>query len=90
MKFQSKTTMALAVLGVVFPVLALVFLTDALGRPPAVRQIPLVDTNFLDTSTVRRSYADLVKAKEDLSDFDDFPFEPESRPRPLSDSLAFL
>jgi uncharacterized CHY-type Zn-finger protein len=46
------------------------FLLDSRVRPAPLAPIPLVDRAFLDTSTVRRPYADLVRAKEDLSDFD--------------------
>jgi len=47
------------------------FLANVRGRPAGrSHPIPRVDTNFLDTATVRRSYSDLVRAKEDLSDFD--------------------
>jgi formate-dependent nitrite reductase cytochrome c552 subunit len=55
---------------VLFGVLAVAFLLDLWGRPAPLTPIPLVDRAFLDTATVRRSYADLVRAKEDLSDFD--------------------
>lgn len=53
-----------------FGFLTLFFLADLLGTPSAPQPIQLVATNFLDKSTVRRSYADLIQAKEDLSDFD--------------------
>jgi hypothetical protein len=67
----AKTLATLAMLCGVFALLAATFLLDLWGRPKAVLYpIPLVDTNFLDTATVRRSYADLVRLKEDLSDFD--------------------
>ncbi len=69
MNSPTRTPQTLVVLGVVFAGLALNFLLGS-PNPSAPPRIPLVDTNFLDTSTVRRSYADLARAKEDLSDFD--------------------
>lgn len=69
MRNQAKTAAILLALTVAFAGLAVLFALGSNGRPTR-RNIPLVDTNFLDTSTVRRSYADLVRAKEDLSDFD--------------------
>jgi hypothetical protein len=60
----------LVVLSITFALLALVFSLDLLGRPVEVRQLPLVDPEFLKTETWRQSYADLVKAEEDLDAFD--------------------
>ncbi len=45
--------------------------------------IPLVDTNFLDTFTTRQSYADLVRAGADLSDFDCYACHDKKKPPPL-------
>ena len=70
MNAEDKTRTALLVLATGFGLLAFVFATALLGRTAPHHAIPLVSTNFLDKSTVRRSYADLIKAKEDLSDFD--------------------
>jgi len=67
---EIKTRSTLSLLAAVFGVLTLVFIADLLGKPAKPASIPLVGTNFLDRATVRRSYADLIKAKEDLSDFD--------------------
>jgi len=83
MTANAKTGITLAVLCGTFSVLALGFLSDAGGRhltPPA---IPLVDTNFLDRATTRRSYADLVRAGEDLSDFDCYACHEKTKPPPL-------
>lgn len=49
--------------------LVAVLLTSTWGQPPPKADIPLVDPAFLDTTASRRSYADLVRAKEDLSDY---------------------
>ena len=42
-----------------------------------------MDTNFLNTATVRQSYADLVRASEDLSDFDCYVCHEKGKPPPL-------
>jgi formate-dependent nitrite reductase cytochrome c552 subunit len=42
-----------------------------------------VDTNFLDRSTTRKSYADLVRGGEDLSDFDCYACHDKKKPPPL-------
>lgn len=62
--------------------MALTFLLGSSGEPvrPAV---PLVDRGFLDTAPVRRSYADLVRAKEDLSDFDCYGCHEKGKPPTL-------
>ena len=52
---------------------------NALARPA----IPLVDTNFLDKSTTRQSYADLVRTGADLSDFDCYICHDKKSPPPL-------
>jgi hypothetical protein len=58
--------------GVTFAFLGLagLFLANLWGRPPPRQDIPLVDPSVLDATPFRQSYADLVRAKEDLSDFD--------------------
>lgn len=66
-----ETSKSASVLGVaiVFAGLAAWFVSTPL-RPVALASIPLVDTNFLSTATVRQAYPDLVQAGADLSDFD--------------------
>lgn len=58
------------------------FLAGPSARPTP-QLYPLVDTNFLDTATVRLSYADLVRADEDLSDFDCYACHEKDNPPPL-------
>ena len=43
-------------------------------------EISLVDKKFLDTSPWRQTYADLVKAKEDLSDYDCYACHDKAKP----------
>jgi hypothetical protein len=66
-----------------FLALAAAFLLTGNGRSAQEAPIALVDTNFLDTATVRRSYADLEGAKEDLSDFDCYACHEKGKAPPL-------
>jgi len=77
---QRRTTLTLAGLAAAFLALAVLFLSGRPGRPVRLPAIPLVSTNVLDTATVRRSYADLVRAKEDLSDFDCYVCHERGKP----------
>lgn len=82
MNQPARTQLTLLVLAAVFAGMAVTFLLGSSGRP-VLHQIPLVDTNFLDTATVRRSYADLVRAKADLSDFDCYGCHEKGKPPQL-------
>jgi hypothetical protein len=73
----------LAGVAVAFAALAAGFLLNFQARPVPLYPIALVDTNFLDTATVRRSYADLARAGEDLSDFDCYGCHERGKPPPL-------
>ncbi|MFA5058882.1 MAG: cytochrome c3 family protein [Opitutaceae bacterium] len=77
---QNWTNLVLRGLVVLFGLLAAAFLLNPWGRQPPLHQIPLVDPAFLDTATARRSYADLVRAKEDLSDFDCYTCHEKHKP----------
>jgi formate-dependent nitrite reductase cytochrome c552 subunit len=65
---------------VLFGGLAVAFLLRLWANPAPLPPIPLVDQAFLDTATARRSYADLVSAKEDLSDFDCYACHEKNKP----------
>lgn len=52
-----------------FTGLAVLLFANLWGHPWRGPDIPLVDPSFLDPSASRQSYSDLVRAKEDLSDF---------------------
>jgi hypothetical protein len=80
---QSRTTLMLAGLTIAFLVLTVLFLLNLPGQPLHLPTIPLVDTNFLNTATVRRAYPDLVRAHEDLSDFDCYVCHEKGKPPPL-------
>ena len=75
--------MALLALCAAFLGLATAFLLARDSQPAGEGLIPLVGTNFLDTATVRRSYADLDRAKEDKSDFDCYACHEKGKPPPL-------
>jgi len=66
-----------------FAILAAAFARNPWGRPAPREAIPLVDPAFLSTATNRRSYADLVRAKEDLSDYDCYACHEKGKPPTL-------
>ena len=75
-----RTSTVLVVLAAVLLALGLKFLTHA-GEPGATpNRIPLVDTQFLDTATFRKSYAELIRKKADLSDFDCYACHEKGKP----------
>jgi hypothetical protein len=63
--------------------LAVLFIANVWGRVPAQPAIPLVDVKFLETTPWRRSYADLIAAKEDMSDFDCYACHEKNKPPPI-------
>jgi hypothetical protein len=80
---ERKTSLVLFGLVVVFTGLATAFVENLWARPAPLAAIALVDPAFLDTATVRRSYADLIRAKEDLSDFDCYACHEKNKPPTL-------
>ncbi len=83
MSGRAKSAVVLQVLTVLFALLAAAFYFDLWGRPVPHQDIALVSTNFLDTATARRSYVDLVRLGEDLSDFDCYTCHEKGKPPPL-------
>jgi hypothetical protein len=83
MSLNQKTAAVLTTLSVGLLALAGAFLVSPLGGLPARESIPLVDTNFLSKATARQSYADLIAAKEDLSDFDCYACHEKGKAPPL-------
>lgn len=73
----------LLVLTATFLVLAGAFLLDLWGRTMQLPPIPLVDLQFTNTATVRTNLAELVRLKEDLSDFDCYACHDRKEPPPL-------
>jgi len=70
MKPDPKIRAVHFVLAAVFALLAAYFFFSTSTAVPSRAKIDLVDKSFLNTATWRKSYADLVREKEDLSDFD--------------------
>lgn len=68
---------------VAFLALGALMLAGTWGRPEPKAGIPLVDPAFLDTTASRQSYADLVRAKEDLSDFSCYVCHEKNQPPQL-------
>lgn len=83
MNNPAKTTVTLTALTLAFMALTAAFLLNLWGQPHALYPIPLVNTNFLSTATVRQSYPDLVKADEDVTVFDCYLCHEEGKPPPL-------
>jgi uncharacterized CHY-type Zn-finger protein len=79
----ARTNLLLAGLAVAFAGLTALFVADVWGRVPAKPKIPLVDVAFLETTPWRRSYADLVAAKEDMSDYDCYTCHEKNKPPPI-------
>jgi hypothetical protein len=77
------TSLALRCVALLFAGLAAAFFLNLWGRPMDLYPIPLVETHFLDTATVRPSYADFERAGEDLSDFDCYLCHEKGQPPPL-------
>lgn len=83
MKAEKYTVWTLTALTVVFLVLAGAFLLQVWGHPPGLYSIPLVDPQFVRTDTVRQSYADLVAAGEDVTQFECYLCHEKENPPPL-------
>ena len=83
MNESGKIRVVLGGLALTFGALTAAFLSNLWGKPPVLPPIPLVSAEFTNTATVRRSYADLIRAKEDLSDFDCYGCHEKNKPPPL-------
>ena len=79
----ARTTLILAVVTLAFSALAVLVVANLWGHPPPSQNIPPVDPAFLQPTPWRRTYADLVAAKEDLSDYDCYGCHERNKPPPL-------
>lgn len=79
----SRINLLLGGLALAFFVLAALFVENVWGRLPPKQNIPLVDRKVLSTTPWRQTYADLVKAKEDLSDYDCYGCHEKTNPPPI-------
>jgi formate-dependent nitrite reductase cytochrome c552 subunit len=80
---KNKTWAVLMGLTLVFLALAAAFSLTLWGPPPKLYPIPLVDPQFTETSTIRKSYAELIRTKADLSDFDCYGCHDRKKPPTL-------
>ncbi len=78
-----KISWVLSALAFTFLALAAAFIVKVWGRPTSLYPIPLVDASFLDTAPARESYAELVRKKADLSDFDCYGCHERGKPPPI-------
>jgi len=79
----ARSSIALAAVTLVLFGLAALLLMNLWGRVPAKTELPLVDVKFLETTPWRRTYADMVAAKEDMSDYDCYACHEKSKPPPI-------
>jgi Cytochrome c7 and related cytochrome c len=83
MNNAEKTNAVLLGLAGVFVIVALKFASGFGAPAPMPARIALVDTQFLDTATFRKSYAELIRTKADLSDFDCYACHTKGKPPTL-------
>jgi len=83
MKNREATGVVLITLSVAFTALAAAFLREPWGHPQHPADIPLVDLQFVQPSTIRTSYVQLIEAKADLSEFDCYICHEKGKPPPL-------
>ena len=85
-KSPSRRGLSNAVLGaltLVFLALGALLFAGTWGRPPQRQNITLVDAKFLETTPWRRTFGDMIKAKEDLSDYDCYACHEKNKPPPI-------
>jgi len=80
----SRERQVLAGLAGGFAFLAVAFSLELWGQPESLPEIPPVDPHFLETATWRQSYADLVRAEEDVDYFDCYLCHEEDKKQELT------
>jgi len=83
MKVCEQTSKALLALAFLFVLLCVAFMFNLWGHSARLAPIPLVDASVTSNATVRVSYAELIRAKADLSDFDCYACHERDKPPPL-------
>ena len=83
MENGGKTWAVLLGLSLVFLVLAGSFALDLWGKPPQLPDIPPVDPEFTSRSTIRKSYATLIREEADVTDFDCYICHEKDKPPTL-------
>lgn len=79
----ARTNLVLGGLALLFVLLAGMFAKNLWGHAEPRKEIPLVDKKFLETTPWRQTYADLARAKEDLSDYDCYGCHEKGKPPPI-------
>jgi hypothetical protein len=79
----NRTSALLLGLAVLSLALAAAFLMNLWGHTAPLPPIPLVAAEVTNTATVRLSYADLLRTKADVSDFDCYGCHDRKKPPPL-------
>jgi hypothetical protein len=80
---RDATGVVLITLSVAFTVLAATFLREPSRPQKHPDEIPLVDLQFVQPTTIRTSYLQLIQAKADLSEFDCYGCHEKGKPPPL-------
>ena len=80
---KSYTTLVTNLLTLGFLGLAVAFAINLWGHPAKPQSIPLVDTNFIDTATVRMSAAELMASGKDASGLDCYACHERDKPAKL-------
>ncbi|MGH7968369.1 MAG: hypothetical protein ACREIC_06530 [Limisphaerales bacterium] len=88
MNARSEPSWALTLVTIAFLGLAMSFYFDLWGRPVTSEAIPLVDTNFISTATVRVSAADLIRSGGDTSDLECYTCHEKGKPPTLKFDAA--
>jgi len=79
----ARANLWLGGLTLLFLALAAMFARNLWGHVEPRTELPLVDKKFLETTPWRKTYADLAKAKEDLSDYDCYGCHEKNKPPPI-------
>jgi hypothetical protein len=82
-KSGAGTSALLGGLAVAFLGVGALLFANIWGKAPTHPKIPLVDPKFLETTPWRRTYADMVAAKEDMSDYDCYTCHEKNKPPPI-------
>jgi hypothetical protein len=80
---NGRINAVLGTLALLFLALGALLVADLWGKPPRRQNIALVDAKFLETTPWRQTFADLIAAKEDLSDFDCYACHDKKKPGTL-------
>jgi hypothetical protein len=83
MKPRDHSSLVLNATALLFLLMSAAFLLNLWGHPTRLAPIPPVDAAFTSNATVRVSYAELIRAKADLSDFDCYACHERNKPPPL-------